>query len=48
MDIFKIHSKSVTKMGEIDYDTIAKITEGFNGADLRFVVTEAGMMAIRE
>lgn len=47
VEILKIHSKSVTKYGDIDYDGIAKLAEGFNGADLRNVCTEAGMFAIR-
>ena len=47
VDILKIHSKSITKHGEIDFDAIAKLSEDFNGADLRNVCTEAGMFAIR-
>ena len=31
----------------LDYDAIVKLTDGFNGADLRNVCTEAGMFAIR-
>jgi 26S proteasome regulatory subunit T4 len=46
-DILKIHSKSITKHGEIDYDAISKLCEDFNGADMRNVCTEAGMFAIR-
>lgn len=30
-----------------DWDAIVKLTEGFNGADMRNVCTEAGMFAIR-
>lgn len=30
-----------------DYEAIVKLSEGFNGADLRNVCTEAGMFAIR-
>ncbi len=30
-----------------DYEAIVKLTDGFNGADLRNVCTEAGMFAIR-
>jgi len=37
----------VSKHGEIDYESVVKLCEGFNGADLRNVVTEAGMFAIR-
>jgi len=47
VDILKIHSKSISKYGDVDYDGIAKLTEDFNGADLRNVCTEAGMFAIR-
>lgn len=31
----------------IDYEAVVKLTDGFNGADLRNVVSEAGMFAIR-
>jgi len=47
VDILKIHSKSITKHGNIDYEAIIKLTDGFNGADLRNICTEAGMFAIR-
>jgi 26S proteasome regulatory subunit T4 len=47
IDILKIHSKGITKHGEIDYDAIGKLCEDFNGADMRNVCTEAGMFAIR-
>jgi len=47
MDILKIHSAPITKHGEIDYEAIVKLSDGFNGADLRNVCTEAGMFAIR-
>ena len=48
VDILKIHSKPMTKKGEIEYESLAKITDEFNGADLRNVCTEAGMFAIRD
>lgn len=32
----------------VDYDSLSKLTDGFNGADLRNVCTEAAMFAIRE
>ncbi|XP_065056510.1 26S proteasome regulatory subunit 10B [Rhopilema esculentum] len=47
MDILKIHALNITKHGEIDYEAIVKLSDGFNGADLRNVCTEAGMFAIR-
>jgi 26S proteasome regulatory subunit T4 len=46
-EILKIHASGITKHGEIDYESIVKLAEGFNGADLRNVCTEAGMFAIR-
>ncbi|CAG8672177.1 13893_t:CDS:2, partial [Racocetra persica] len=48
LEILKIHSAPITKHGEIDYEAIVKLSDGFNGADLRNVCTEAGMFAIRE
>jgi len=48
LEILKIHASNVNKKGEIDYEAIVKLSEDFNGADLRNVVTEAGMFAIRD
>lgn len=48
MDILKIHASGLAKHGDIDYEAIVKLAEGFNGADLRNICTEAGMFAIRE
>lgn len=31
-----------------DYEAVVKLSDGFNGADLRNVCTEAGMFAIRD
>merc|ERR1712147_162097 len=47
VDVLKIHMSAVTKHGEIDLDAISKLSDGFNGADLRNVCTEAGLFAIR-
>ena len=47
LDIIKIHASSLTIQGDIDYEAIVKLADGFNGADLRNVCTEAGMFAIR-
>ncbi|KAL6039869.1 hypothetical protein STEG23_013694 [Scotinomys teguina] len=46
LDILKIHTGPITKHSEIDYEAIVKLSDGFNGADLRNVCTEAGMFAI--
>jgi len=47
VDQIKIHMSGITKHGEIDHEAICKLAEGFNGADMRNVCTEAGMFAIR-
>lgn len=47
MEILKIHSNPITKHGDIDYEAVVKLSDGFNGADLRNVCTEAGLFAIR-
>ena len=47
LEILKIHSRPINKGGEIDFEAVVKLSEGFNGADLRNVCTEAGMCAIR-
>ena len=48
LEILKIHSGPITKHGEIDYEAVVKLSDGFNGADLRNVCTEAGLFAIRD
>lgn len=42
LEILKIHSKSITVKGDVDFETIAKMSEDFNGADMRNICTEAG------
>lgn len=48
VEILKIHASSLAKSGDIDYEAVVKLAEGFNGADLRNICTEAGMFAIRD
>lgn len=48
LEILKIHSKKMARKDEIDFDAIVKLSNDFNGADLRNVCTEAGLFAIRE
>ncbi|WNY28954.1 ATP-dependent zinc metalloprotease FtsH [Methanimicrococcus stummii] len=45
--IFKIHSAKMTISGDVDFKELAKMTEGTSGADIKAVVTEAGMFAVR-
>jgi len=47
LDILKIHANPITKGGDIDWESVVKLTDGFNGADMRNICTEAGMYAIR-
>jgi 26S proteasome regulatory subunit T4 len=47
LDILKIHSAPMAKHGDIDYEAIVKLSDNFNGADMRNICTEAGMFAIR-
>ncbi|KAI1730326.1 ATPase family associated with various cellular activities (AAA) domain-containing protein [Ditylenchus destructor] len=48
LEILKIHAAKMAKEGDIDYEVLVKMSEGFSGADLRNVCTEAGLCAIRE
>ncbi|KDN52364.1 putative RPT4-26S proteasome regulatory subunit [Tilletiaria anomala UBC 951] len=48
LEILKIHCKPLAKKDELDYEAIVKLSDGFNGADLRNVCTEAGMFALRD
>eukprot|EP01092_Planopodium_desertum_P007926 TRINITY_DN3268_c0_g1_i1.p1 TRINITY_DN3268_c0_g1~~TRINITY_DN3268_c0_g1_i1.p1 ORF type:complete len:140 (-),score=28.14 TRINITY_DN3268_c0_g1_i1:59-442(-) len=47
IEILKIHASKLAKKGDINYEAVIKLAEGFNGADLRNICTEAGMFAIR-
>eukprot|EP01113_Clastostelium_recurvatum_P046971 TRINITY_DN830_c1_g1_i1.p1 TRINITY_DN830_c1_g1~~TRINITY_DN830_c1_g1_i1.p1 ORF type:complete len:393 (-),score=108.63 TRINITY_DN830_c1_g1_i1:61-1239(-) len=47
LEVIKIHAAGITKHGEIDFEAVVKLADGFNAADLRNVCTEAGMFAIR-
>ncbi len=44
--IFKIHTKGM-KLKGVDLKQLAKMTEGASGADIKAIVTEAGMNAVR-
>merc|ERR1712072_60141 len=47
LEILKIHAAPISKSGDIDYEAVVKLSDGFNGADLRNVCTEAGLFAVR-
>src|SRR5271155_872189 len=41
LEILKIHAAGVVTEGDIDFESVVKMSDGLNGADLRNVVTEA-------
>lgn len=45
-EIFKIHTKNM-KLEDVDFEELIKMTEGLSGAELKAIVTEAGMFVIR-
>jgi proteasome regulatory subunit len=45
-DIFKIHTKKM-KTRKIEYPILSKETDGLNGAEIKAICTEAGLIAIR-
>jgi len=47
LEILKIHASDITKRGDIDFESVVKLADGLNGADMRNVCTEAGLFAIR-
>jgi proteasome regulatory subunit len=48
VEILKIHTRQMSVDDDVDYDGLSKLTEGYNGADIASVATEAGMFAIRD
>lgn len=38
LEILKIHAGPITKHGEVDYEAIVKLSDAFNGADLRYIL----------
>ena len=48
LEVLKIHASAVQKDGEVDFESVVKMSDGLNGADLRNVVTEAGLFAIKD
>jgi transitional endoplasmic reticulum ATPase len=46
--IFQVHSKKMPVDKSVDFDQLAKLTEGYSGADIENLCREAGMIAIRK
>ncbi|MCD6409935.1 MAG: CDC48 family AAA ATPase [Candidatus Verstraetearchaeota archaeon] len=48
LEILKVHTRNMPLDIDVDLERIARITEGYSGADLEAVVREAGLAALRE
>ena len=48
LEIFRIHSKNMNLDKKINVKKVVELMDGFSGADIRSVRTEAGYFAIRE
>jgi len=46
--IMQIHSRKMTVSSDVNYEELARSTDEFNGAQLKAVCVEAGMIALRE
>ncbi|MFP3908353.1 MAG: proteasome-activating nucleotidase [Archaeoglobaceae archaeon] len=48
IQIFKIHTRNMSLAEDVDFNKLSEITETCSGADIKAIVTEAGMLAIRQ
>ncbi len=46
--ILRIHSRDMNIADDVDFERLARISEGMSGADVKAVCTEAGMFSIRD
>jgi cell division protease FtsH len=46
-EILDLHATKVKMDEQVDLDAIARLTDGFTGADLRYVINEAALLACR-
>ncbi|MFB6298874.1 MAG: proteasome-activating nucleotidase [Halobacteriales archaeon] len=46
--ILKIHTRDINVSDDVDFDQLAEITDGYTGAEIATLATEAGMFAIRD
>lgn len=47
-EIFKVHTRKMSLHASVNLEEMAVMVDGFNGAQIKAVCTEAGMFAIRE
>ncbi|PSQ00983.1 peptidase, partial [Halobacteriales archaeon QS_4_70_19] len=48
VEILRIHTRRMNLSDDVDLESLAEATEGFTGAELESLSTEAGMFAIRD
>ncbi|KAG2580635.1 hypothetical protein PVAP13_6NG359400 [Panicum virgatum] len=48
LEILKVHSKTVSLANDTSLEDVAFLTEGFTGADLAAILTDAGLAAVHE
>ncbi|KAL5231929.1 hypothetical protein ABZP36_030705 [Zizania latifolia] len=48
LEILKVHSRTVSLASDASLEEIASLTEGFTGADLAAILTDAGLAAVHE
>ena len=48
VEILRIHTRRMNLSDDVDLESLAEDTEGFTGAELESLSTEAGMFAIRD
>ncbi len=48
IQIFRIHTRKMKVAEDVDFTKLAEMTEGASGADIKAIVTEAGMFAIKQ
>ncbi|MFB6105390.1 MAG: proteasome-activating nucleotidase [Halobacteriaceae archaeon] len=46
--IYRIHTRNMNVSDDVDFDALARESEGCSGADVKAICTEAGMFAIRD
>ncbi len=47
LQIFKIHTRKLSMESGLNFEKLVNLSEGASGADIKAIVTEAGMFAIR-
>ncbi|MET1159863.1 MAG: CDC48 family AAA ATPase [Thermoprotei archaeon] len=48
LEIFKVHTRKMPLADDVDFEELARRTEGYTGADIAAVCREAALLALRE